>query len=376
MKICFWGDIGRALQGKTSGGGELQIALLARALAKGGHEVVVVDYEATEDFITDDGIKIFKIEGWNGGIPLLRTFTNRLPRLYSSLKAQKADVYYCRIRDFRHFLAYRAARKVTARFVLGIASDFDIVDFRTRWKNMYLSNIRSMWGVFSGLLIEVVYPYLLSHSDYVFVQHEGQEKYLIGSGVKTYLFPNLIDLSQLPSVPDTLHKDFIYVGWLDKRKGIREFVELVKLSPQHSFKVIGPPRDKEGMLCYNELKNFNNVTLLGKQSHIDTLKHIACSKALVSTSPMEGFPNIFIEAWAYGIPVLSLYFDPGDVIRSKDLGVVADGKIDKLLSIINELAVTKEFSKRSKSYVEMTHELNNQKIEQIDKLFRELVSKT
>ncbi len=41
MKICFWGDIGKALSGNTSGGGELQIALLARALAKAGHEVVV-----------------------------------------------------------------------------------------------------------------------------------------------------------------------------------------------------------------------------------------------------------------------------------------------------------------------------------------------
>ena len=45
MKICFWGNIGRALKGRTSGGGELQIALLAKALAKGGHEVVLLDYE-------------------------------------------------------------------------------------------------------------------------------------------------------------------------------------------------------------------------------------------------------------------------------------------------------------------------------------------
>ena len=34
MKICFWGDIAGALTGNTSGGGELQIALLAKALAR------------------------------------------------------------------------------------------------------------------------------------------------------------------------------------------------------------------------------------------------------------------------------------------------------------------------------------------------------
>ena len=33
MKICFWGDLVGALTGNTNGGGELQIALLAKALA-------------------------------------------------------------------------------------------------------------------------------------------------------------------------------------------------------------------------------------------------------------------------------------------------------------------------------------------------------
>ncbi len=29
MRICFWGSVADALRGKTGGGGELQIALLA-----------------------------------------------------------------------------------------------------------------------------------------------------------------------------------------------------------------------------------------------------------------------------------------------------------------------------------------------------------
>ena len=129
MKICFWGNIAGALTGNTSGGGELQLALLAKALARSGHEVVIIDYNTTEDFITADGIKVFKIKGWNNGIRIIRTFTHRLPQLYWSLKAQKADVYYCRIRDFRHILAFWAARKVKAKFILGLASDLDAMTF-------------------------------------------------------------------------------------------------------------------------------------------------------------------------------------------------------------------------------------------------------
>ena len=129
MKICFWGDIAKALTGNTVGGGELQMALLAKALARGGHEVVVIDYQVKEDFITADGIKVFKIEGWNNGIRVIRSLTHRLPKLYRSLKAQKADIYYCRIRDFRHILAFWAARKVKGKFVLGLASDLDAMNF-------------------------------------------------------------------------------------------------------------------------------------------------------------------------------------------------------------------------------------------------------
>ena len=111
MKICFWGNIKGALTGNTDGGGELQIALLAKALTRGGHEVVVLDSQITEDFITEDGIKVFCIKGWNDGIRFIRTFTHRLPRLYWSMKNQKADIYYCRMRDFINILAFWASSK-------------------------------------------------------------------------------------------------------------------------------------------------------------------------------------------------------------------------------------------------------------------------
>jgi hypothetical protein len=137
MKICFWGGITNALTGNTDGGGELQIALLAKALAKSGHEVVVIDYKTKEDFVTQDGIKVFKIKGWNKGFRMIRYVTRRIPELYRSLKKQKADIYYCRIRDFRHILAYWAARKSNAKFILHMASDLDAMSFKERWKNYY-----------------------------------------------------------------------------------------------------------------------------------------------------------------------------------------------------------------------------------------------
>jgi glycosyltransferase involved in cell wall biosynthesis len=375
MRICFWGNFSASLTGNLGGGGELQIALLARAFAKLGHEVLVLDYDIAEKFQTVEGIKVYPVNGWNDGIKIIRTFTHRLPNLYLSLRDLNADIYYCRIRDYRHIFAWLAARRVKAKFILGIASDLDILNFKMRWKYFYINNLRKPYVYFDGILIEIIYPWLLRKSDYVFVQHSDQQKILLRKNVNSVVFPNLIDLNNIPVLSNPVRKDFIYVGWLDKRKGFIELFELIKRAPQYTFKVIGPTRDKEAYDIYEKLKSFPNVSLLGKLSHSETINHIANSIALISTSQMEGFPNIFIEAWACGIPVLSLYFDPGGVIKREQLGEVADGNIEKLLKNMSSVKNTDEFSKRAKTYVEHNHVLNSERLRELNSFANELLNK-
>lgn len=374
MKICFWGNIARAINGRTSGGGELQMSLLASALAKSGHEVVILDYEINEEFTTDEGIRVLPIKSWDKGIRFIRTITHRIPQLYSCLKEQKADIYYCRIRDSRHFLAWLAARKLKAKFIMGLAEDLDIMSFKMRFKHHYLTDLATLWGVVDGILIELIYPRLIRKSDFVFAQHKGQKQILIEKGIKSVLFPNLIDKSKLPAAVATSHEYFIFVGWLDKHKGIEEFFRLVEMAPSSNFIVIGPPRDKTGHFYYEKLKSFKNVTLMGELNHIETLNLIANSKALISTSHMEGFPNIFIEAWVYGIPVLSLYVDPGSVIEEHRLGTVAHGDLNKLLEALMANNNTDEFTARANNYVEQYHSLNSAKIEAIGRMFNDLMT--
>jgi glycosyltransferase involved in cell wall biosynthesis len=177
----------------------------------------------------------------------------------------------------------------------------------------------------------------------------------------------------MPVILTPIHSYFVFVGWLDNRKGVADLFKLVEKAPFATFKIIGPPRDKSGYLYYEKLKSFPNVSLLGELNHSDALQHIANSKALINTSRMEGFPNIFIEAWAFGVPVLSLYVDPGSIIEKEDLGDVAHGNIDKLLLDMNNKVYSDEFAKRAKAYVEKNHVLNDTKIKEINCLFAELV---
>jgi glycosyltransferase involved in cell wall biosynthesis len=243
---------------------------------------------------------------------------------------------------------------------------------KMRIKHDYMTHFEGLYWFLKLFFNELIFPRLVRNADMVLVQHEGQKKNLLKKGINSIIFNNLIELNQIPSEPDPLRQDFSYVGALDRRKGFAQFFELVDKSPFATFKVIGQPRDRTGYKYYEKLKSYKNVTLYGSLSHPETLVHIYNSKALISTSPMEGFPNIFVEAWACGIPVLSLYFDPGDVIKKEKLGEVADGNIDKLISFMKSVKNTDEFAKRARAYVEQNHIVNAEKIKEIDTLFKEL----
>jgi glycosyltransferase involved in cell wall biosynthesis len=373
MKICFWGKVANALLGKTYGGGELQMALLAKALNSLGHEVVVVDLDISEEFVTEEGIKVYPVKGYNSGIKMFRTLTHRLPALYSLFIEINADVYYCRIREYRHILVYMAAKKLGSKFILALASDLDVLTIGKRWRHFYSSNVRDLWGVFNGLMGEIVYPFLLRRADLVLVQHEGQREILSGKGIISRVFYNLIDSKDLNCNQNTKPDyPFVYVGSLDKRKGFNDFYELVKRTPGHNFKVIGKVRDKTGDRLYQKLRGFPNVHLMGKLSHEETIIEISLSKALISTSPMEGFPNIFIEAWGSGVPVLSLFVDPGGVIMKEGLGFVANGSISKMVEYMNELTIDKDFQSRTQSYVRHYHELTGTRMLEIDNVFQNI----
>lgn len=369
MKICFWGKIADALMGNTYGGGELQIAFIAKSLASRGHEVVVVDLDSTREFITAEGIRVIPVEGYNKGIKGLRTITHRLPALYSTFIKVNADVYYCRIREYRHVIVYMAARKVNAKFILGLASDLDILSIGKRWKHFYSSNVRDFWGVFNAALGELVYPFLLKNADLVMVQHQGQQDILNKKRIRSLVFCNVIDLNGQPYKGEEESNELVYVGSLDKRKGFADFYYLVTQTPDCNFKVIGRTRDKTGEVIYDKLKSFPNVILKGKLSHELTIREIARSRALVSTSPMEGFPNIFIEAWSCGVPVLSLFVDPGGIISREGLGFVAGGDIKKLINAVRNVTNNEEFRSRATEYVHRTHEITESKINEINSIF-------
>jgi glycosyltransferase involved in cell wall biosynthesis len=83
--------------------------------------------------------------------------------------------------------------------------------------------------------------------------------------------------------------------------------------------------------------------------------------ALVSTSSQEGFPNIFLQAGKFGIPVVSLAVDPDGIFSERGVGIVCKGRLDLMVEAVEQLVVNPErrqhYTERLAEYVAKFHGL-------------------
>src|SRR5258708_3779123 len=100
MKICLLGFhnlpvLAPEYAQHTVGGESVQQTLLARALARRGHEVsMVVADHGQPDGAQWESIRVFKAYDLDAGLPVLRFIHPRWTGLWSALARADADLYY------------------------------------------------------------------------------------------------------------------------------------------------------------------------------------------------------------------------------------------------------------------------------------------
>jgi glycosyltransferase involved in cell wall biosynthesis len=331
-----------------AGGAEVQQVAMARGLAARGFDVSLV----TCDFgqpprVELDGITILRAFAPGAGLPVVRFFHPRLTRTVWALAAADAEAYYARGLGFVAGITYDIARARRAAFVLGAAHDWDA----TR-SLPHLSNPRDRWWSRRAL----------RGARAIVAQTEVQRRlFAEESGLESEVIPNLVEASEQPADPGQEGA----VVWLATYKPAKRpawFLELARRLPHRRFVMCGvipiPPETRD---AWEEARRAasaaSNLEVRGFLDHARLGELFAQASLFVHTSPAEGFPNTVLEAWAHGLPSVTMV-DPDGVVEREGLGVVVsdrDGLVAAVERLMSDAPARRAAGTRARDYVLRRH---------------------
>ncbi|MGH8745865.1 MAG: glycosyltransferase family 4 protein [Burkholderiales bacterium] len=311
MKICLVGLLNLSVlapeyRDHAVGGESVQQTLLARALARRGHDVSMIVADCGQpDGARWDAITTFKAYRLEAGVPGWRFIHPRWTGLWAALTRADADAYYTSCAGMHLGLLAMFCRSARKRLVFRAASDADCEPSR-----LLVPYARDRW----------LYEYGLRRADTILVQSAAQAGALRRNyGLKSVVAGMLVEPPRLVPARDI---DVLWIGNIRRVKRADRALELADKLPQARIHMVGGPLPGEEAL-YEEVAleagARSNVSFRGRLSYADASELYGRARVLLNTSDVEGFPNTYLQAWAAGVPVITL-IDPDGVIAREGLG--------------------------------------------------------
>lgn len=141
---------------------------------------------------------------------------------------------------------------------------------------------------------------------------------------------------------------FLWVGNINEDiKRPHLYLDIAERTPRSEFVMIGPRTsdDDYHKRIVERSRRLDNVDYLGPVNPDKIHSYFQQAIALLNTSPKEGFPNTFLEAWRYGTPVLSLDVDPQRFVEFPDANGYMSGNIDQLADAVERIKDDNEYWK-------------------------------
>lgn len=141
------------------------------------------------------------------------------------------------------------------------------------------------------------------------------------------------------------------------------FVELVKQFKNSNINFIMVGGHSDTNYVTNILKDKpKNLITTGPISFEAALSYFDEAAVFVNTSTPggDGFPNTFVQSWLRGVPVISLGFDPDNIIENNKLGFnvhsINDAKL-KLMELLININLYKSLSTNAFNYGSKNHSI-------------------
>ena len=344
MKIVYVNDIlyGYATGDPSAKGGAERYGWhLMRALASAGWSVTVGVQSALrkEEERIIDGVRFL---GIGRSVHFLLDW-------YRFLKHERPDWCFWQCAGHLWGPAAEIARWLGVRTAFSTMYDLDVQPRKalTRRKNWWL-----------------LYKWGLQRSNLIFIQHYGQGDYLpLRWQQRAFLLPGIVSLPDRVTPHAERNGTVVWAAVIRPPKRPDLLVEIARRLPTVHFVVCGAPSLSHwnaGAIesTMTQLRSLPNVDYRGHVAPEQTVKAIGEASLLLSTSDGEGFPSVFLEAWAAGTPVVSIQIDPDHKIRNCELGKVGDtveGTVEAVRSLMASPECRQDMGMKSRRHVEEMH---------------------
>jgi glycosyltransferase involved in cell wall biosynthesis len=360
--ICFvaphaWPVLSRDPDIAVVGGAEVQQAILARLLAARGYRVSMVCLDFGQPARAEvDGVRVHRSYRMAAGVPGLRFFHPRLSATWRAMRAAGADIYYYRSAAMLAGVMAEFCRRHGRRSIYAGASDRDFdADVGGQ-----LPRTRDRW----------LFRRALRSVDRIVAQNETQRAACLATyGREAVVIPSCYELkSEARQDKDCV----LWVGTLHANKRPELLLELARRLPHRRFVVVGGPAAGGGEF-FEETKRraarLPNVEFTGFLPLAEVEPWFDRARLLVNTSTYEGMPNVFLQAWARGVPT----------VATVDVGVEAHrcapdiSSLEKEVELLLNDPVSHEKASRAcRAYFEATHS-SPQVLGRYARLFEEMM---
>lgn len=168
------------------------------------------------------------------------------------------------------------------------------------------------------------------------VQNETQRRMLKENYNRpSIMIRNPVDLERaFPKEADSI----LWIGKSDRVKRPDIMLELAREFPRYPFVMIMNLSHPDLHKRYTrEAEALPNVTMLHYVPYLEVERYFARAKLFVNTSTFEGFPNTFLEAGKYEIPIVSYLVDPGGMLSQHGCGLLCEGDFERLKESVRQL---------------------------------------
>lgn len=239
-------------------------------------------------------------------------------------------------------------QKNEKKYILWGSSDNDFTPRKPEQKDSY--------GTY-GFLAD----YVIRNADAHVTQNPRQSQLLKDNyNFSAIEINNPVDLSNMVAAEEK-SIDVLWVGKSDQVKRPELAVEAAKDLPHLQFTLI--MNFSNGGIhenCLNKAEEMHNLEIKEYVPYERIEEYYARSRVLINSSVFEGFPNAFLQAAKYGVPIISLEVDPSGILSKNICGSYCSGDYRKLISEIESLlSDTNRYNKISNSCQEYVNNNHN-----------------